>query len=113
MGSERILDFDLHAVAREGSIPTGGIAQADYEIIGMYKLTFGLFAGRQRDNGGGTRAIFAVAGIKHARFELDGRILAGDASEIASRRMTALATTGAIEKGFACVRVSSKQLLDR
>src|SRR5690242_15429043 len=29
MGGERIQDFDLHAVAREGAIPAGSVTQAD------------------------------------------------------------------------------------
>ena len=58
---------------------------------------------RKRYDGRAVRAISAVSGIKHARFKLDGRIFAGDTSEIAGGRMTILAAAGAVEEGFACV----------
>src|SRR5690242_388283 len=99
MRGERILDIDFHAVARKGAIPAGGIAQADHEIVGMHQLSFDLLARRKRYDGGRARAIFAVSGIKHARFKLNGRVFAGDASEIAGGRMTILAAAGAVEEG--------------
>src|SRR3989442_15826625 len=101
MGGERFLEFDLHAVAREGAIPAGGVAQADDEIVGVRHLAFDLLARGKRDNGGAARTIFAAARIKHARFEIDRRIFADDASEVAGGRMTLLATPGSVEEGLA------------
>src|SRR2546430_11723173 len=89
MGRERILELDLYVVARERAIPAGGVAQADHKIIGMHQLSFDLLARGKRYDGRAVRAIFAVAGIKHARFELDGRVFARDAGKIAGGRMTA------------------------
>src|SRR5207247_7511061 len=75
--SSDVCSSDL-AVAREGAIPAGGVAQADDEIVGVHHLTFDLLARGKRDNGGAARTIFAAARIKHARFEIDRRIFADD-----------------------------------
>src|SRR5260370_30283938 len=108
MGGQRILEFDLHAVARERTIPTGGVAQADDKIVSVHQPSFDLFARRQRYGGSCVRAVFAVAGIKHARFELNRRIFGGDASKIAGGRMTGRATTSSVEESLAGVSVAGE-----
>lgn len=44
MCGERILKFDLHAIARKGPIPPGRVAEANHEIVGVRELTFDLLA---------------------------------------------------------------------
>jgi len=112
MGGERIMELNLHSVARERTIPAGGIAQADHEIVGVHHLSFDLLARGKRNDGCGAWTFFSVAWVKHARFELDGRIFGGYASKIAGGRMTALATASSIEESFAGVSVAAEQFLD-
>src|SRR5215467_9771293 len=74
MRREGILQLDFDAIAREGPIPTGGVAQSNHKIISMLQRTLDLFAGGKRHHGHAAVGV-ADAGIEHARLEIDGRVL--------------------------------------
>src|SRR5947209_11796574 len=100
MGAERVLNFDFHAVAREGTIPTGDVAQADHEIVRTHERTFDLLARRKCYHGRGMGRCLTAAGIKHVGLELDRRVFGSDRGKIAGGWKTILAAAGSAEKGL-------------
>src|SRR5467141_4623536 len=109
MDCQRILQFNFHPFAQERPIPTGVVAQRNHKIIGVRQRTLDLLAGGQCHYCDGVLA----TGIKHARFEINGRVLGSDRGQIARGRMAGIAATGSIEIRLSGLRITGKQLLHR